>query len=226
MPPSSSSTAPAFVAFTGMDDASQLPAMRELSARYPIEWGVLIDPQREGQPSFPAVREVEAIRRSGLRLAAHVCGTLAQSIATTGEAPVDLGGFARAQINHGFAGSNEAQIAGCHCFGLRRGLRVVLQCQGDFPLDARVDWLFDASFGTGRPASHWPALRFELPFCGFSGGLGPQTVAAELQKIAAPGPFTYWIDMESGVRTDGRFDLAKCAQVCARIFDIDFRTTA
>lgn len=33
----------------------------------------------------------------------------------------------------------------------------------------------------------------------------------------APGA-AYWIDMESGVRTQGRFDLAKCEAVCRAVY--------
>jgi hypothetical protein len=28
----------------------------------------------------------------------------------------------------------------------------------------------------------------------------------------------YWIDMESGVRTDDRFDIEKCRAVCEAVF--------
>ena len=29
----------------------------------------------------------------------------------------------------------------------------------------------------------------------------------------------YWIDMESGVRTDGLFDLEKCERVCRLVYN-------
>jgi hypothetical protein len=37
-----------------------------------------------------------------------------------------------------------------------------------------------------------------------------------LAAVASTGP--YWIDMESGVRTDDRFDLGKCRAVCDAVY--------
>ena len=53
---------------------------------------------------------------------------------------------------------------------------------------------------------------------GEPGGIGPDTVGEILARIAAPPGALYWIDMESGVRTDGAFDLAKCEAVCRAVY--------
>jgi phosphoribosylanthranilate isomerase len=94
----------------------------------------------------------------------------------------------------------------------------VLQCWDPFPNDLRVDWLFDVSFGTGQRPTSWPVLPVDGAFCGYSGGIGPANVAEILATVAAPAGAQYWIDMESGVRTDGWFDLAKCEAVCRAVF--------
>ena len=41
---------PSFIAFTGVDRAALRPGLAELAARYPIEWGILIDDQRPPDP--------------------------------------------------------------------------------------------------------------------------------------------------------------------------------
>jgi phosphoribosylanthranilate isomerase len=97
-------------------------------------------------------------------------------------------------------------------------MRAVLQCQGAFPPDAGVDWLFDVSFGTGAAAREWPPLADSQPFCGYAGGLGPDNVHARLARAPVAPGVRYWIDMESGVRTEGQFDTAKCAAVCEAVF--------
>jgi hypothetical protein len=211
--------APAYITFTGIDRADLLPGMLALSARYPIEWGVLLDAAQEGAPLFPPATVRRVLQGAALRLSAHICGGAARAIVEGGDPALDLTGFSRVQINHARAGSSDSEIFNSARFAARHGVRAALQCQGEFPSDLRVDWLYDVSFGTGVRPTSWPAVDARLPFCGYSGGLGPDTVRETLPKFPiAPGA-AYWIDMESGVRTDGRFDLAKCEAVCRMVFD-------
>jgi hypothetical protein len=212
---------PSFIAFTGIDRTDLLPGMKRLSARYPIEWGVLVDPDQEAKPLFPdaAVRAALLAERD-LRWAAHVCGAGARDIvAAPRTTAVEVAGAQRIQVNHSFQGSAPDQVAAARDYGRRLGVRTVLQCAGAFPAQTGVDWLYDVSFGTGVKPERWPALPGEDgPFCGYSGGIGPDTVGDILARIAAPAGALYWIDMESGVRTDGAFDLAKCETVCRAVY--------
>lgn len=211
-------TPPAFIAFTGVDRLDLLDGLQALSRRYPIEWGMLVDDEQVHKPLFPNAECRSALLRAGgLRWAAHVCGTPAKTIAGSGRASIDLAGFQRVQVNHGFTGSSPEQVDNTSRFARSRGIRAVLQCGGPFSSDTRVDWLYDVSFGKGIAPSSWPAL-IDGPFCGYSGGLGPATVAEVLAKIDAPADSAYWIDMESAVRSDGWLDLAKCDAVCRAVY--------
>ena len=212
-------TAPAYITFTGIDRADLLPGMLALSARYPIEWGVLFDVAQEGAPLFPPAAVRHILQGAALRLSAHICGGAARAIVEGTDPILDLAGFSRVQINHARAGSSDSEIGNSASFGARHGVRAALQCQGEFPGDLRVDWLYDVSFGTGVRPTSWPAVHPQLPFCGYSGGLGPDTVRETLPRFPIAAGAAYWIDMESGVRTDGRFDLAKCEAVCRIVFD-------
>jgi hypothetical protein len=211
---------PAFIAFTGIDRAALLPGIRALSRRYPIEWGILLDPDQEDKPLFPdAATRAALMADRALRFAAHVCGEAARTIANDPlAATIDLAGFSRVQVNHGFHGSSATQADNVARFGRLHGVRTMLQCLDEFPDDARLDWLYDVSFGTGVRPSRWPVLPSDGPFCGYSGGIGPDTVAGIVAAIAAPEGVLYWIDMESGVRSDGLFDLVKCEAVCRAVF--------
>jgi hypothetical protein len=212
---------PCFIAFTGVDRLDLLPGMQRLSDRYPIEWGVLVDPAQEDKALFPDAPTRAALLASReLRWAAHVCGAAARAIvADPMTAPLAPAGVQRVQVNHGFQGSDAAQVAATRAYGRRLGVRTVLQSQGDFPAEAGVDWLFDVSFGTGVRPDRWPAPpAADGPFGGYSGGIAPDTVGDILARIAAPAGALYWIDMESGVRTDGVFDLAKCEAVCRAVY--------
>ena len=98
---------PVFIAFTGADDPALIPDMAGLSARYPIEWGMLLDEAQAGQPLFPEAKARAAMLAApGLRWAAHVCGEQARRIANAPDtATIDLQGFTRVQVNHGFSGT-------------------------------------------------------------------------------------------------------------------------
>lgn len=214
--------APAFIAFTGVDHAAAKADLVALSARYPIEWGMLVDDEQQENALFPsALVRARLLSGEPLRWAAHICGSRARSIASTPpevtEQPM-LTGFQRIQINHSFTGSDDTHIANSSLFGRRHAVRTVLQCSVGFPADMRVDWLFDTSFGKGAKPIAWPALPVQGPFCGFSGGLHPDNVREVLESIAAPAGAVYWIDMESGIRSGGWLDLAKCEAVCRAVY--------
>ena len=208
---------PSFVTFTGVDDPAHLPDIKELSSRYSIEWGVLIDSAQAGDELFPTISGLDVIKSQGLRLSAHVCGVPARDIAEGREPEVDLTGFSRLQLNHSREGSSESVVKNAYSFAVSNGLRLALQCQADFPNDSRADWLYDVSFGTGVRPTSWPELTQSHPFCGYSGGFSPDTVVQTLSGIEL-SKHDYWIDMESGVRTNGALDLDKCEQVCKLVF--------
>jgi hypothetical protein len=212
------SAPPSFITFTGVDNDSLLPGMLQLSALYPIEWGVLLDAAQEGAPLFPVQAVRRAIQGAPLRLSAHVCGGAAKAIVEGRDPGLDLSGYSRVQINHSRSGSNASDIRNSQRFAARHGIRVALQCQGDFPDDLRADWLYDVSFGTGARPGTWPAIGAQQTFCGYSGGLNPDNVADILARLAVPARTDYWIDMESGVRTGSRFDLSKCESVCRIVY--------
>ena len=57
---------PSFIAFTGVDRLELLPGLKALSARYPIEWGVLVDPAQEGDSAlFPPAEVRDALLAVG-----------------------------------------------------------------------------------------------------------------------------------------------------------------
>jgi hypothetical protein len=204
---------PEFITFTGADDRTDVDGMRALSARYPIEWGVLFSPHRQGQDNrYPGGEAQSRLAWSGLRLAAHLCGSHARSIMAGEElhVPVDLGIFKRIQINH-----TEPSVSAINAFRAGWGPRCIVQTRGlTFPRNTSVDWLFDTSGGRGKEPEAIPPYPGRL--VGYAGGIGPDNVRSVIERIAATGP--YWIDMESKVRSDDWFDLSLCEQVCRAVY--------
>ena len=68
---------PEFITFTGVDDHTSIDDMHRLSRVYPIEWGVLFSPKRQGEGRYQSMRFIKtllATRSHFLRLSAHLCG--------------------------------------------------------------------------------------------------------------------------------------------------------
>ena len=212
------------VSLTGADDRVAPEALAALSAQYPfVEWAILYFPEKEDTPRNPSALWRENFLSLGLPYtAAHLCGTqVFRELLTPGEAPVriaDLSRYRRIQLN---INARRPEFTDEEVLTIYRklhgaGLRLILQHHAGseqviekflYDLDEeglkRVDILFDASKGTGQRPDAWPSPhRFNL-FCGYAGGLGPDVLATELQKIKAAvarssRDLPYWIDMRRG----------------------------
>ena len=80
-------------------------------------------------------------------------------------------------------------------------------------LDLNIAALYDLSHGAGVLPEEWdhPLAGTTIP-CGFAGGLSPDNVAGQIEKILpVVGETPFWIDAETHLRSDGdrQFDLAK-----------------
>jgi hypothetical protein len=200
-----------FVTITGIDEWTDLDRIQALSARFPVEWAILMSPDLQGlHPRFPAHETIDAFRSLPVRKAAHLCGAHAKAIMASGEPAVDLAGFDRAQINHRRPVAE--LIAG---FAFRHGVQGIMQSRTvEFPEAAGVQMLYDRSGGHGRLPPEWPVHPGML--VGIAGGISPATIGTVLATIPA-GPV--WLDMETGVRTDeDRLDLDLAEAVLVATF--------
>ena len=206
---------PEFITFTGADDSTSQFEMAALAQKYPIEWGILLSEKHQGSGRFPSrLKIAEFLRGDRLRLAAHLCGKYSRDVmmglyVNAGEI---LGMFGRVQINH-----MTPNVGAIVDFNKWWKKDCVAQSTGaTFPLDTRVSWLHDRSAGAGIVEMCWPRYPKRERLVGYAGGIGPENVLTALKAIDAQGP--YWIDMEQRVRTDDRFDLAKCRAVCEAVY--------
>lgn len=209
---------PDFITFTGADANTCRERMRLLSSLYPIEWGVLLSPSKQGiDPRFPAGEALRELRRMAntVRMSAHLCGGYARA-AMDGEpveTPIDLWAFDRVQVNH--TAPNAASLVRFQKRAEVGG--IIAQCRGrTFPAGTRVHWLFDCSGGRGERAKFWPPHPGDGITVGYAGGITPDNVLDVLEEIASAGP--YWVDMETGVRTAEAFDLDKVEAVCRAVY--------
>lgn len=209
---------PEFITFTGVDDHTDPDGLLQLAKDYPVEFGVLFSPKRQGnEPRYPKLETIEwIVSTMPLRWAAHLCGGDAREVIESMQSTHDdiLRHFQRAQINTADPKVMPTLIGQ---WAAERNLRAILQCRSSFPRVASVDVLFDASGGRGLVPDAWPAPT-RTTFCGYAGGLRPENVA-EVVGILGLSDIHYWIDVESGVRDEqDRFDLNKCRAVCEAVY--------
>ena len=198
------------------------------------------DPPIPNKPRFPSFDWMMELLchvepKSHLALSCHLCGQSArdflEGVFLGGPQPINTH-FRRCQVNtHGIL----------HDFHARRlretvrqmtinGQRVIFQydnvnanamlaCVGRHvhdeyeSADLSIAALYDLSHGGGVLPEEWshPLARTAIP-CGFAGGLSPENVAGQIEKIMqVMGDAPFWIDAETHLRSpdDRQFDLAK-----------------
>ena len=203
---------PNFLTFTGVDADTDLDRLEALSRRFPLEWGVLFSPDRQGEePRYPAMEVIERIRDVPVNKSAHLCGAYSKAVISGDPVELDLSEFGRLQINSRLP--NPAAIAQFAAF---RELVPIMQTRDlEFPEDGDVAILFDRSGGFGRPPEEWPRHPGDR-LVGYAGGISPENIQDVLAAVDSSGP--YWLDMESGIRTDDLLDLDKCEAVAQAVY--------
>lgn len=229
------------VTITGADESVRISDLRQMSRRYPfVEWGILVSRSNTaasaGSPRWPGLPWVKSLQQAqakdGMHLALHICGGWVRDI-LLGELSMPrhlLDGFDRVQLNfHGeplrhvpelFPAAIAAlgrrqvifQVDGAN--GLER-LRDIWKADKDGDVDAVP--LYDLSHGAGKVPTAWPSPIAPDIMQGYAGGLGPDNVIRELDRIATVtrGDHRIWIDMETNVRSnrDTIFDMGKVVEV-------------
>jgi hypothetical protein len=212
---------PQFVTITGVDDRTDMDRLASISRRWPIEWAVLHWPQGQGvQPRFPSASTIDALFDAaadcGARLAAHLCGAHAKAVmaGTLDRHALLLDAYDRVQVNHVRPDVEALRVlAGGHP-------AVIAQWRdpASFPAETSANlWLYDPSGGRGVAPSAWPVNPTSSPV-GFAGGIRPDNVAAVVEAVRHLSPAGYWLDMETGVRTDDWLDLDLVERVLATVY--------
>lgn len=205
---------PEFITFTGVDDWTDLDELQRVADRFHgrTEWGVLYSDKRRanGDPRYPTLATIDKIRDLKVHLSMHLCGAVARWINEGGDPGISIAGLGRIQVNH--TTPNPMVIKQ---YASQHRVVAIAQTRDSFPATEAVQWLFDRSGGKGQTPDTWPQGP-QKRLVGFAGGISPDNVASVVSSIDAS---RFWIDMESGVRTDDRLDLRKCETVLEAILE-------
>jgi len=215
------------VTITGADDRTSEHDLERLSRIYPfVEWGLLLSDQRTGaEPRYPALRELRRMAMTQTRKSVHLCGNLARCAAEGRGFPIETAlqlveGAKRVQINLGRSIDRYPDIYNYIRFDWRQRLDIIIQAYS-FDIAAiepavsgsdSVVFLHDASGGRGISGA------FQTPpnrrFVGYAGGIWLENLEDKIEAILSmDAPNDFWIDIETGARTDDWFDIDKCEQI-------------
>lgn len=223
------------VTITGADDDVSSLDLHLLSLEFPfVEWGILRCLEFNGQPRYPSMDWVNAFlnRRPKIggqaRKSLHLCKKLARD-AEEGRFPSDIWRFDRVQLNGYNPGHWDPRMTAAASGPVGE---IILQCRSEETLQqvandaARLgphaSVLFDPSGGRGVEPFRWPASPCGCRL-GFAGGINPDNVLDVIGDIVMLPRGPFWIDMETGVRTDNRFDLRKVRRVLEQVATVNAR---
>lgn len=228
------------VSFSGADDQTSIGQMLELTKNYPfVEWAILYSPHQQRTARNPSKEWRDSFldslshfyngRPTAMqRRAVHLCGKLAFYQLLAGSLPGEIKRYGRIQLNVNARGEDftNTQVLEIYEKALKLGPDIILQASPQtedmisvflgrvLPEEAqRIHVLNDSSKGLGIVPDNWYSVhRPQGCLEGFAGGLGPDTIVANLPKLADL-EVPHWIDMETGVRTNNQFDLGKVEKV-------------
>jgi len=224
------------VTVTGADDSIRPEDLIPIAQEFPfVEFGVLLSKKQQGRNRFPSeewldkLAALKLVQKENLTLSGHICGRWVKELCL-GETNFfedfgpTWGMFNRFQLNFHAEPHpvDQKKLAGIirQCFALRP---VIFQLDDvNDNLFYAMLWqarsilsLFDVSHGAGILPKSWP--RQVDQYCGYAGGLSPDNLAGEMERIVRVTIGQIWIDAETRLRSDNDklFDLAKVRRFLA-----------
>ena len=214
------------VTFSGIDRQTRVQDLKKLYEKYPfVEFAFLYSSQanKKGLGRYPQTVMLKGFKKAGLPMALHLCGQIAHDLVHDGDWSVvarELDGyidlFDRIQLNipktkrfsRDLTFPEDKQII----IQLHEGTQELFDCYKHLP---NVVGFQDASGGRGIAESEWMLPETE-PF-GYAGGLGQENVVGVVRALNEICEHDFWIDMETNIRTNDRFDVQKCENICRQL---------
>jgi phosphoribosylanthranilate isomerase len=221
-----------FVTITGADDKVDQVFLDDMATQYPhVEWGILFSVTRAGTPRYPSQEWITSLvydfyPKWDTSFSAHLCGAVCRrlikdvDIAYLDEHVGPL--FSRLQLNSFPEMTDLTTNVNALASRLRDKVELVLPIPNQRvedickqPFLANVSFLYDGSRGLGVSPESWPETELPLDaYVGFAGGITVDNVKQVLDTLCSrESNRHFWIDLESGARTDDQFDRKKVEKI-------------
>jgi phosphoribosylanthranilate isomerase len=203
------------VSFIGLDEHTDISRCFELASNYPIEWGFLYGSEPGTAPRYPSEQFIidvsQLTNQTNIKQSLHLCGNKARDF-QKGVASTWYDVFDRFQINlldkhYDFKALETMQT-------VFPKVEFVIQHRTSKQPTHCFTPLFDASGGRGVVVDSYPDFS-KVAHMGFAGGITPENVLEVNAKVTAN---SYYLDMESGIRTNDWLDLDKCESICEQLW--------
>ena len=219
------------ITFTGLDARTNVEDLVAIQKKYPIaEFGVLMSKNWEQNGNrYPNPELIQRFLDRGLNLSAHLCGSLAREAFKGYLEPVmsiyqvfKHPDFKRVQLNISpyeniYLQADTLKLKVDKEFIIQQHSPTLLYSQAfnrfeEKNPDTKVTMLVDPSGGRGIDEGlDIIATDFKT---GYAGGINEDNVENKLRTLMSLDTVNdFWIDMESGVRTDDWFDIDKVVRV-------------
>ena len=209
-----------FVTMTGADDSINSNELLAISKDFPfVEWGILLG--KNPRIRFPSLNWITKLFQLNdnynLNLSGHYCGNICKDIINNKDIQHGLffNEFQRIQLNfspYDVSLDLIQELKSENQFIFQIGKKDKSELiQEALKQKTNFGVLFDQSGGIGKSPETWPEPILNV-FCGYAGGLGPDNLKEELDKISqVSGNKEIWIDAETKIRSDDNnlFDLNK-----------------
>lgn len=175
-----------------------------------VEFGLLYSKSNTGN-RYPSVDTLLGLLETIPNPALHVCGgmALAEMRCKTPEFQSLIAQVGRIQVNGLVAPETLAELLELypdHTIITQHRFGNIGLTESTHP---RHCILVDGSQGRGILPEKWEAPQTSRQV-GFAGGLNPENLRSQLDQLALLNlSYAWWVDMETGLRTDDRFDVVK-----------------
>lgn len=215
------------VTVTGASDDTSIDEMIEIQKEFPfVEWGILLSRRQAGKSNrFPSEKFLSELTdrflksETGLKLSAHLCGGMVFDFLSK-KSILDIEDilqsevFERVQINtHGERYNVNLENLAYNIGGYKH-IQFIAQYDKvnsyvhelNLMGFSNIAALYDLSHGAGVLPSEWD-LPLDGIYTGYAGGLSVENLESQLQKLDTIIDTPIWIDAETWLRTEDKFDM-------------------
>jgi hypothetical protein len=221
------------VTITGADNDISYLDLLDLQDDFPfVEWGILFSESKEGSSRYPSSDHRAKHFIGGLNLSAHFCGWWARQILEEQNYKLIYNlppQYSRIQLNYDFHISTNFNLDNLNeIVRDTPNRRIILQYNRSNSLvldkwmskncaSSKIHFLHDSSGGRGTVISGVPPV-IGGHYTGYAGGINIENVDQICCDIGRENNSSYvWVDLESGARTNDKFDTAKVRYILDKL---------